>query len=341
MVRVNALPLSPTHEQVLVRLYEGWRAAGARVAGIQIDFDAATRQLDRYGNALQQLRRALPPGCKLSVTGLLDWAKTGDVAELNRLPVDELVIQTYQGTRTVPGYQAYLPAMAHLTIPFKVGLVQDGEWDPAWQTTLAASPTTGARWSSCSTARRRSRGPAPLFPGMTPTETRVNPIGAPQTGRETRMTFVEMNPAHLPLALLLEADPAASRIAAYLPGAWGFAALADNEVVGACVAGLVGEQTAEIFNIAVAPNRQQQGIGSGLLRFVLENLAGKGIGRVELGTGSFGHQLTYYQRHGFRVHAVVKDHFLIHYPEPLMEHGIQHKDMLRLSLALAPDTASP
>ncbi|WP_290438225.1 GNAT family N-acetyltransferase, partial [Aeromonas caviae] len=148
------------------------------------------------------------------------------------------------------------------------------------------------------------------------------------------MTFVEMNPAHLPLALLLEADPAASRIAAYLPGAWGFAALADNEVVGACVAGLVGEQTAEIFNIAVAPSRQQQGIGSGLLRFVLENLAGKGIGRVELGTGSFGHQLAYYQRHGFRVHAVVKDHFLIHYPEPLMEHGIQHKDMLRLSLAL-------
>ncbi|WP_244061783.1 DUF3142 domain-containing protein, partial [Aeromonas caviae] len=140
VVRVNALPLSPAHEQVLVRLYEGWRAAGARVAGIQIDFDAATRQLDRYGNALQQLRRALPPGCKLSVTGLLDWAKTGGVAELNRLPVDELVIQTYQGTRTVPGYQAYLPAMAHLTIPFKVGLVQDGEWDPAWQTTLAASP---------------------------------------------------------------------------------------------------------------------------------------------------------------------------------------------------------
>jgi len=34
----------------------------------------------------------------------------------------------------------------------------------------------------------------------------------------------------------------------------------------------------------------------------------------------------------------VKDHFLIHYSEPLMEHGIQHKDMLRLSLALDPNT---
>lgn len=155
------------------------------------------------------------------------------------------------------------------------------------------------------------------------------------------MTFVEIDPDQLPLALLLEADPAEQRIAAYLPGAWGFAALAGNngnEVVGACVAGLVGEQTAEIFNIAVAPNRQQQGIGSGLLRFVLTSLAGKGVHRVELGTGSFGHQLTYYQRHGFRVDAVIKDHFLIHYPEPLMEHGIQHKDMLRLSLVLEPNT---
>lgn len=155
------------------------------------------------------------------------------------------------------------------------------------------------------------------------------------------MKFVEMDPDQLPLALLLEADPAEQRIAAYLPGAWGFAALAGNEmneVVGACVAGLVGEQAAEIFNIAVAPNRQQQGIGSGLLRFVLTNLAGKGVHRVELGTGSFGHQLTYYQLHGFRVDGVIKDHFLIHYPEPLMEQGIQHRDMLRLSLALDPNT---
>ncbi|HDX9010683.1 TPA: GNAT family N-acetyltransferase, partial [Aeromonas dhakensis] len=44
------------------------------------------------------------------------------------------------------------------------------------------------------------------------------------------MKFVEMAPGQLPLALLLEADPAEQRIAAYLPGAWGFAALAGNEV---------------------------------------------------------------------------------------------------------------
>lgn len=151
------------------------------------------------------------------------------------------------------------------------------------------------------------------------------------------MESLGVDAGELPMTLQLEADPAEARIAAYLPGAWGFAAKEDDQVVGACVAGLMGEQTAEIFNIAVAPSHQQRGIGSGLLRFVLASLAGKGVRRVELGTGSFGHQLIYYQRHGFRVHAVLKDHFLAHYPEPLMEHGIQHKDMLRLSLELEPN----
>ncbi|WP_236757867.1 DUF3142 domain-containing protein [Aeromonas cavernicola] len=139
-MRVNALPLSADHEKLLAKLYRQWRKAGAKVTGIQIDFDAATRQLDRYASALRQLRQALPAECKLSVTGLLDWAKTGNVAQLNTLPVDEIVIQTYQGKQTVPGYAAYLPAMMQLTLPFKIGLVQGGEWEPWWQTKLAASP---------------------------------------------------------------------------------------------------------------------------------------------------------------------------------------------------------
>ncbi|MFM4985000.1 DUF3142 domain-containing protein [Aeromonas veronii] len=140
VVRVNTLPLSADHKKLLVRLYQEWRKAGAKVTGIQIDFDAATRQLDRYATSLQQLRQVLPAECKLSVTGLLDWAKTGDVAQLNSLPVDEIVIQTYQGKHTVPGYSSYLPAMRQLTIPFKVGLVQEGEWEPSWQAKLATSP---------------------------------------------------------------------------------------------------------------------------------------------------------------------------------------------------------
>ncbi|WP_341536061.1 DUF3142 domain-containing protein [Aeromonas veronii] len=76
-MRVNTLPLSADHKKLLVMLYQEWLKAGAKVTGIQIDFDAATRQLDRYATSLQQLRQVLPAECKLSVTGLLDWAKTG------------------------------------------------------------------------------------------------------------------------------------------------------------------------------------------------------------------------------------------------------------------------
>lgn len=42
--------------------------------------------------------------------------------------VDEVVIQTYQGRRTIPGYESYLASLARLPIPYRIGLVQGGEW---------------------------------------------------------------------------------------------------------------------------------------------------------------------------------------------------------------------
>jgi len=92
--------------------------------------------------------------------------------------------------------------------------------------------------------------------------------------------------------------------------------------------------TAEIFNISVSPKLQKQGIGSRLLKFSLLEIAKRGIQHVELGTGTFGYQLGFYQRQGFRVKSVVKDHFLNNYDKPIMENGIPHKDMLRLYINL-------
>lgn len=109
-----------------------WRAAGNDVAGVQIDFDAATRGLPRYGAFLKHLRSRLPADCALSITGLLDWSSRGDARALNALAgvVDELVLQTYQGRGTIAGYEAYMDGLSRLTLPFKIGLVQGGEWRP-------------------------------------------------------------------------------------------------------------------------------------------------------------------------------------------------------------------
>ncbi|MBB3060531.1 hypothetical protein [Microbulbifer rhizosphaerae] len=53
--------------------------------------------------------------------------------------------------------------------------------------------------------------------------------------------------------------------------------------------------------------------------------------RLEVGAGTFGYQLTFYQRQGFRVERIDKNFFLKSYPEPIVENGIQHGDMLRLT----------
>ena len=152
------------------------------------------------------------------------------------------------------------------------------------------------------------------------------------------MEYTEVSRYEVPMQLLLEADPSERSIESYLNDAWCFAAKRNGQILGACIAKSTSEGIAEIFNVSVYPTFQQQGIGSGLLSFALSQLAAKHVIRVELGTGTFGYQLTYYQRLGFRVDSVLKDHFLVNYPEPIYEDGIQHKDMLRLYIKIEPRT---
>lgn len=128
--RVHTLNWRPqTYAQVLAELSR-WRDSGVPVVGVQIDFDARTRHLDQYQVFLRDLRRRLPGDCKLGITGLLDWSSQGDPEVLNGLNgvVDEIVLQTYQGRHTIPGYAAYLASLQRLRLPFRIGLAQDGEW---------------------------------------------------------------------------------------------------------------------------------------------------------------------------------------------------------------------
>ena len=81
---------------------------------------------------LKSLRARLPKQYKLGITGLLDWSANGDPKGLDALAgvVDEFVLQIYQGRRVIPGYSAYLAKLDRITIPFRIGLLQNGEWTP-------------------------------------------------------------------------------------------------------------------------------------------------------------------------------------------------------------------
>jgi hypothetical protein len=128
--RAHTLDWTPQVYAQILAEWARWRAAGDPVAGIQIDFDAHTRHLADYARFLTDLRARLPAGCKLSITGLLDWSSQGDPGALDALGgvVDEVVLQTYQGRHTIPGYEAYLARLGRMKTPFKIGLVEGGDW---------------------------------------------------------------------------------------------------------------------------------------------------------------------------------------------------------------------
>lgn len=132
VVRVETLAWSPAIYDQLLAALERWRAGGNRVVGVQIDFDARTRHLEDYAAFLQGLRARLPRDCRLGITGLLDWSANGDPKGLDALAgvVDEAVLQIYQGRHVIPGYRAYLAKLDRLKLPFRIGLLQGGEWHP-------------------------------------------------------------------------------------------------------------------------------------------------------------------------------------------------------------------
>ncbi|UZJ58886.1 DUF3142 domain-containing protein [Pseudomonas sp. KU26590] len=119
----------PVYRQLLGQV-QRWRDTGTAVAGVQIDFDARTRYLQDYVVFLKDLRQRLPPEVKLSITGLMDWSSNADSQAIGALKgvVDEVVVQTYQGRHSIPDYAAYLPRISRMGLPFRIGLVQAGEW---------------------------------------------------------------------------------------------------------------------------------------------------------------------------------------------------------------------
>ena len=134
VVRTERLDWDQVTSAAVLRELARWQAAGNHMAGLQIDFDSSARGLEGYAAFLKALRTQLPAGLKLSITGLMDWSANADPAALASLRgvVDEVVVQSYQGRSTIPGYEAYLAKLARVPVPHKVALVEGGKWqEPA------------------------------------------------------------------------------------------------------------------------------------------------------------------------------------------------------------------
>lgn len=138
-----------------------------------------------------------------------------------------------------------------------------------------------------------------------------------------------------PIDLLLLADPSEKVIKSYIERGYCFVAEINEQIVGTYVLLDTRPQTIEIVNIAVLESEQGKGIGKKLVAHAIETARSRGYKTIEIGTGNSSiHQLALYQKCGFRITGVDRDFFLIHYHEPIIENGIQCRDMIRLSQTL-------
>lgn len=136
------------------------------------------------------------------------------------------------------------------------------------------------------------------------------------------------------LPLLLLGDEQESMIDRYLEEGALYIWKEGEETAGVCVATDQGNGVLELKNIAVDPRFQRRGIGRAMIEALAKRY--RGSYRVLLaGTGEAPSTLGFYQHCGFTYSHRVKDFFL-QYDHPIVEEGVQLKDMVYFQRTLEP-----
>lgn len=115
----------------------------------------------------------------------------------------------------------------------------------------------------------------------------------------------------------------------------------DGQWVGAATVRWQSEPC-EILELAIAPERQGQGLGKRLVAWLVEEAKKKRKDAICVGTSNASiSNILFYQRCGFRMDHVRADYFW-YYHTPRFENGLQVRDLLvfRYDLALDETRAS-
>lgn len=135
--------------------------------------------------------------------------------------------------------------------------------------------------------------------------------------------------------LLLVADPSRGQVEGYLVNSTIFVYEDGDEVVGVIVLKMHDESYSEIMNVAVRDSHRGRGIAKELMKHAVNVSKDAGVSHVDIATANSSiNQLALYQKSGFRISEINKNHFLDHYETPIWENGIQAKDQLVLTYEL-------
>jgi len=135
--------------------------------------------------------------------------------------------------------------------------------------------------------------------------------------------------------LLLLGDESPESVADYIDRGACYVAILDGCIVGQYVLLHTHPFTAEVVNLAVAPDRQRRGIGTELLFHAIRTARTAGLRRIEIATGNSGRgQLALYRSFGFETVEVDRGYFPKFYPAPIVENGIECRDLVRMRMEL-------
>jgi ribosomal protein S18 acetylase RimI-like enzyme len=142
------------------------------------------------------------------------------------------------------------------------------------------------------------------------------------------------NKDEVPFNLLLLADETLDAIYKYVFQSEVFIANHQDELIAVFCLYPVDESTIELKNIAVVEHCRSKGFGSRLIDYIKSYARGK-YRRIVVGTAAQGwEQIRFYERNGFVKYGVRKDFFLLNYDRPIIENGIQLRDMVMLEFFL-------
>ena len=134
------------------------------------------------------------------------------------------------------------------------------------------------------------------------------------------------------MQLLLLADEQEAMIMKYLHRGRLFV-LDDNSVKAECVITDEGDGILEIKNIAVLPEYQGRGYGKALISYIEKTFA-PAYHTLRVGTGDSPLTIPFYESCGFQRSYVLENFFTENYDHPIVECGVQLKDMIYLQKPL-------
>lgn len=141
--------------------------------------------------------------------------------------------------------------------------------------------------------------------------------------------------ADYPFALLLLADETVDAINKYVDHSAVFVLKEGTVDLAVFCLYPIDKSTLELKNIAVHESLQGKGIGSLLICEVVAIAKKKGYSHLIVGTADCGiDQIRFYERNGFKKYGVKENFFIDNYKEPIIENGIQLKDMVMLEMYL-------